>query len=122
LRTPHNAQPYLKTTFEEVWEYAGEELTEMSLHRFRSPKDYTLELFKTWQICRGNFAAYNTYQDTKMFPLVLKSKKAIEAIREQSYSLVCINDSEFIPNFNKTMEGLNASFESILPDKSSFEK
>ncbi len=121
LRTPHNAQPYLKNTFQEVWDYAGTELTEMSSHRFRSPKDYTLELFKTWQICRGNFESYNTYQDTKMFPLVLKSKQAIEAIRDQSYLLVCINDSEFIRNFEKTMEGLNASFESILPEKSSFE-
>lgn len=122
LRTPHNAQPYLKTTFEEVWDYAGKELTEMSLHRFRSPKDYTLELFKTWQICRGNFAAYNTYQDTKMFPLVFKSTQAIEAIRNQSYLLVCINDSEYIRNFEMTMNGLSAAFESILPEKSSFEK
>lgn len=122
LRTPHNAQPYLKTTFEEVWEYAGKELTEMSSHRFRSPKDYTLELFKTWQICRGNFAAYNTYQDTKMFPLVFKSKKAIEAIRNQSYLLVCINDSEYITNYNQTMHDIHSAFDSILPEKSGFEK
>lgn len=121
LRTPHNAQPYLKKTFEEVWEYAGEELTEMSLNRFRSPKDYTLELFKTWQICRSNFAAYNTYNDTKMFPLLFKSKQAIKAIREQSYLLVCINDNEHIRNFEQIMKGLNASFESILPEKSGFE-
>lgn len=121
LRTPHNAQPYTKNTFEEVWEYAGKELTEMSRHRFRSPNDYTMELFKTWQICQSNFAPYNTYIDTKMFPLVFKSGKAIKAIREQSYSLVCINDSEYIMNFEKTMQGLNASFESILPEKSSFE-
>jgi hypothetical protein len=122
LRTPHNAQPYLKTTFEEVWDYAGKELTEMSYHRLRSPLDYTLELFKTWQICRSNFVPYNTYKDTKMFPLVFKSGKAIKAIREQSYSLVCINDSEHIINFEKTIQGLHASFESILPQKSSFEK
>lgn len=121
LRTPHNAQPYTKKTFEEVWGYAGNELTEMSQHRFRSPKDYTLELFKTWQICQGNFTPYNTYNDTKMFPLVFKSKQAIEAIREQSYKLVCINDSEYIRNFDQTMKDLKASFESILPEQSSFE-
>lgn len=121
LRTPHNAQPYTKTTFEEVWDYAGKELTEMSHHQFRSPKDYTLELFKTWQICRGNFAPYNTYNNTKMFPLVFKSAKAIKAVREQSYLLVCLNDSEYIMNFEKTMQGLQAAFESILPEKSSFE-
>jgi hypothetical protein len=121
LRTPHNAQPYTKTTFEEVWDFAGKELTEMSSHRFRSPLDYTQELFRTWQICRSNFLPYNTYKDTKMFPLVFKSGKAIKAIREQSYSLVCINDSEYIYNFEKTMQGVNDAFEEILPEKSSFE-
>src|SRR5690606_28228268 len=84
LRTPHNAQPYLKTTFDEVWQYAGDKLTEMSKNKFRSPEDYTQELFRTWQICRSNFNPYNAYQDTKMFPLVFKSKKAIKAVREQS--------------------------------------
>jgi len=121
LRTPHNAQPYIKTTFEEVWEYAGKELTEMSSHRFRSPKDYTLELFKTWQICRSNFMPYNTYKNTKMFPLVFRSGKAIKAIREQSYKLVCLNDSEHIRNYDKTLQEIHSAFESILPDKSSFE-
>lgn len=122
LRTPHNAQPYLKSTFEEVWKYEAPELTKMSNNRFRTPKDYTQELFRTWQICQSNFNAYNTYQDTKMFPLILKSKQAIEAIRQQSYKLVCINDHVHIPNYNQVMKDLESSFEMILPDKSAFEK
>jgi hypothetical protein len=65
LRTPHNAQPYLKSTFEEVWAVAGKELTETSVNRFRALNDLTPELFRTWQICKGNFEPYNTYQDTK---------------------------------------------------------
>jgi len=121
LRTPHNAQPYTKTTFEEIWEYAGKEMTGMSVHRFRSPQDYTLELFRTWQICRSNFVPYNTYDNTKMFPLVFKSRQAIKAIQEQSYILVCINDSEYITNYNQTMQDIRSAFESILPEKSSFE-
>ncbi len=121
LRTPHNAQPYLKSTFEEVWEYAGEELTRVSKNRFRSPEDYTQELFRTWQICRSNFNAYNTYQDTKMFPLILKSKKAIKAINDQSYKLVCINDNQHIRNYEKVMSDIENAFEKILPEKSSFE-
>lgn len=122
LRTHHNAQPYLKSTLEEVWEYAGEELTKMSANRFRSPEDYTQELFRAWQICRSNFEPYNTYQDTKMFPLVIKPKQAIKAIREQAYKLVCINDNAHIRNYERVMAEIEASFESILPEKSSFEK
>lgn len=122
LRTPHNAQPYLKETFMEVWDAAGKELTETSANRFRAVTDYTPELFRTWQICRGNFEPYNTYQDTKMFPLMLRPKQAVRAIRNQSYSLICLNDNVHIRHYEEVMGEIRDAFESILPNKSSFEK
>ena len=121
LRTPHNAQPYLKRTFEEVWEVAGKELTETSANRFRALNDLTPELFRTWQICKGNFEPYNTYQDTKMFPLMLKSKQAIKAIEEQRYSLIRLNDNIHIRNYDQVMNNIQNAFEHILPHKSNFE-
>ena len=121
LRTPHNAQPYLKSTFEEVWAVAEKELTETSVNKFRALSDYTPELFRTWQICKGNFEPYNTYQDTKMFPLMIKPKQAIKAIYNQSYKLICLNDNIHIRNYNEVMESIKGAFESILPEKSSFE-
>lgn len=121
LRTPHNAQPYLKSTFEEVWAVAEQELTETSVNRFRALNDYTPELFRTWQICKGNFTPYNTYRDTKMFPLMIKPKQAIKAINEQSYSLICLNDNIHIRNYAQVMNQINDAFEHILPEKSSFE-
>lgn len=121
LRTPHNAQPYLKQTFHEVWEAAGKELTETSSNRFRAVTDYTPELFRTWQICRGNFEPYNTYSDTKMFPLMIKPKQAINAIRRQTYSLICLNDNIHIRNYDELMQEIKDAFDSILPTPSSFE-
>ena len=121
LRVPHNAQPYLKKTFEEVWAAAGKELTETSSNRFRALNDYTPELFRIWQICNGDFEPYNTYKDTKMFPLMIKSKKAIKTIYEQSYSLICLNDNVHIRNYDEVMHNLHEAFQSILPEKSSFE-
>ena len=121
LRTPHNAQPYLKSTFEEVWAVAERELTETSVNKFRASNDYTPELFRTWQICRGNFEPYNTYRDTKMFPLMIKSEQAIKAIYGQSYSLICLNDNVHIRNYESVMERLQQAFDHILPEKSSFE-
>lgn len=121
LRTPHNAQPYLKSTFEEVWEAEGDELTRTSANRFRASDDYTPELFRTWQICRGNFEPCNTYLDTKMFPLMVKADKAVKAIENQEYSLVCINDNIRIKNYPEVMGRIKAAFEIILPEKSSFE-
>lgn len=122
LRTPHNAQPYLKETFKEVWDYAGEELWEVSKNRFRNKRDFTQELFRTWQICRSNFMPYNTYKDTKMFPLLIKSKQAIEAVKNQSYTLVCLNDNSNVRNYEQVITDLDNSFKVILPEKSSFEK
>lgn len=121
LRVHHNAQPYLKDSFDEAWDYAGKELTETSNNRFRNKTDYTHELFRTWQICRGNFHPYNTYKDTKMFPLMVKPKQAIRAIRNQEYSLVCLNDNKNIRNYDQLMSEIRDAFESILPDRSSFE-
>lgn len=121
LRTPHNAQPYLKSTFEEVWDAEGGELTRTSINRFRASDDYTPELFRTWQICRGNFVPHNTYSDTKMFPLLIKHKKAIKAIENQSYKLICLNDNIRIRNYDDVMRRITEAFESILPEKSSFE-
>lgn len=122
LRVHHNAQPYLKSTFEEVWCHAEKELEATSSNRFRSSTDYSPELFRTWQICEGNFEPYNTYKDTKMFPLMVKPKQAIRAIRNQEYSLVCLNDNKNIRNYDQLMSDIRDAFESILPEKSSFEK
>lgn len=122
LRVPHNAQPYLKSTFEEVWDYAGNELRKTSANRLRSADDYSPELFRVWQICRSNFEPYNTYADTKMFPLLLKSEQAIEAVQTQKYKLVCLNDNARMRNYARVMQRLQAAFEHILPTQSAFEK
>ena len=121
LRVPHNAQPYLKSTFERVWTACEKELTETSCNKFRALNDYTPELFRTWQICEGNFEPYNTYKDTKMFPLMIRSKQAIEAISNQSYTLICLNDNIHINNYDIVMETIRNAFQQILPEKSSFE-
>ena len=122
LRVPHNAQPYLRSTFESAWNTVGKELTETSTNRFRALTDYTPELFRIWQICEGNFAPYNTYQDTKMFPLMVKPKQAVKAIRDQSYTLICLNDNVHIKNYELLIQNLHQAFLSILPEKCSFER
>ena len=114
--------PQRAALLEEVWAVAGKELTETSVNRFRALNDYTPELFRTWQICRGNFEPYNTYKDTKMFPLMIRSRQAVRAIYEQSYSLICLNDNVHIRHYAQVMENIRNAFEHILPEKSGFER
>ncbi len=121
LRTPHNAQPYLKSTFDEVWAAEEKELTETSSNKFRALSDYTPELFRMWQICRGHFVPYNTYRDTKMFPLMIRPKQAVKAIYRQSYTLICLNDNVHIRNYVSVIDNIRNAFQHILPEKSSFE-
>ena len=121
FKIPHNAQPYLKETFTQVWDYAGEEMEKASEHRFRSSEDYTQELMRGWQLCSGRFDPLNTYRDTRMFPLLMKAGQAVEAVREQKYRLVCLNDNAGIKDYDDVMAELAGAFESILPEKSSFE-
>ena len=57
-----------------------------------------------------------------MFPLMIKSDKAIDAIEHQRYKLICLNDNVHIRNYEQVMSRIAAAFDRILPEKSSFEK
>ena len=104
-----------------MWKAVGDELSGASANKFRSMDDYTPELFRTWQICQGKFEPYNTYLDTKMFPLLLRSRQAVKAIYGRKYKLVCLNDNIHIRNYGEVMNAIKNAFEHILPEKSSFE-
>jgi hypothetical protein len=50
-----------------------------------------------------------------------KQAKAIQTIQNQSYKLICLNDNIRIRNYGRVMGNIKDAFESILPEKSSFE-
>lgn len=52
---------------------------------------------------------------------MIRPKQAVRAIYNQSYSLICLNDNVHIRNYEQVMENIRNAFESILPEKSSFE-
>ena len=57
-----------------------------------------------------------------MFPLMVRPRQAVRAIYNQSYSLICLNDNVHIRNYDLVMADIRAAFESILPEKSGFER
>lgn len=118
---PHSPNPFLKSTFNKVWEKEGEYLSEMNTHRVRDNKrDLSQWLIKNWQICEGNFcpkspslsASYVAGKDTERYTNDIKRKK---------HSIVCINDADGI-DFDYEKQRLVALLENIFPTKSSFEK
>lgn len=116
----HLPTSHLKSTFEEVWEVEKELLSECGTHRFRSSKDLTHWLMKNWRFCKGQFMPRsNTWG--KCFELG-QDENVFAAIKTQKYKMVCLNDSNPDLDFDVYQKKLSAVFESILPEKSEYEK
>lgn len=114
----HLPQPFLKSTFETLWEAEGALLSEVSSHRFRDyGNDVNQWLMRYWQLCTGQFVPVSPKRGvcfTDMCP------EAAEVIRTQSRDMICINDSNDV-DFEQNRALLHDAFESILPQKSVFE-
>lgn len=116
----HIPHSYLKSTFDEVWEKEFEVLTKTSQSRFRSKDNVNQWLMRYWQLASGNFEP-RSVKDGKNFMLSDENEDAINAIKNQKYKLICLNDTVKITNFKKVKEDIKKAFEYILPEKSDFE-
>jgi hypothetical protein len=117
----HLASPFLKSSFECVWEKEYAALDRTSRNRFRSTEDINQYAFTYWQYCTGNFVpsakigeACDIFDDIK---------KSCALIRDRRRKCICINDSDRDEGtFLNARERLAEEFEKRFPDKCSFEK
>lgn len=116
----HLPSPYLKSTFEEIWELEYKTLDEANRFKFRDPRGYNQYLFKYWQFATGNFEPSKKIGE--YYNVGLRYKESISALNDQKYKMICLNDSDVIENFDQIKEEINCRFEDIFPDKSTFEK
>lgn len=119
---PHIAISFCKTSFQEVWEKYPNQLTQTNTHKFRdNNNDVSPWLFREWQIASNNFiprsVRFGTY-----FDLSKEFDEAVTAIRKQKYRIACVNDSNFVSEFETKRRILQNAFQQILPNKSEFEK
>ena len=120
LATHHLPQAYLKKTLEEVWEADEALLDETSRHRFRDVEDVSQYVFKYWQLLNGNFTPYNKRKYGRMFELGRQTEEACNAILNQKYKMICINDSQSV-DFAEDKKRLIQTFETVFSEKSTFE-
>lgn len=109
-----------KSTYETLWEKEPEILTRTMQSRFRSADNVMQWLVKNWQICEGK-ATPMPVSFGKKLELGEDDKEIFAAIKKQKYKVLCINDSSENIDFNRTKKALTACFETILPEKSSYE-
>ncbi|MBO4955046.1 MAG: Stealth CR1 domain-containing protein [Muribaculaceae bacterium] len=118
----HLPQIFLKSTFEEVWEKHEDIMVRTTASRFRSITDVNSWLIRYWQLAKGNFAPLNVQKDSAYFSISDNTlDKIVNTIECQTKRIICLNDGE-ISSFEAAKEQINAAFDKILPEKSSFEK
>ena len=117
---PHEAMPMKKSVLKEIWEKEAEFLDQASQNRFRAYSDVTQRLVTMWQICSGNFIPHK-YKG-KMFLVDKESvKDAAKAIRSQAYPIISLNEVSS-RGFDEIKRIIAEALESILPEKSGFER
>ncbi len=122
---PHLGVPFRKSTAEKAWADVPDQLRESSSHRFRTPKDLVHQIFSLWEMIGGDFNPVSLEHHGKLFWNPAKQKdEIIDAVLEQRYRMICINDSELITreDYLRLKEELSAAFAKAFPEKSSFEK
>lgn len=117
----HLPQAYLKSTLKRVWELEPEWLDETCRHRFRDSHDISQCVFKFWQLMSGNFYPYDKRKFGRAFHIGAQTSDICRAIKEKKYKAICVNDFEGV-DFEYEKATINAAFESVLPELSSFEK
>ncbi len=120
----HQPNAFLKSTYEEIWDLYGDQIAETSMTRFRNISNYSQWLMRDWRLVKGEFTPYNVAKDSYSCILGQDDFDCIKStITQQSKSLLCINDGNM--SYDKAQqikEQLINAFNTILPEKSSFEK
>ncbi len=121
IRPMHHAKAFLKSTFETLWKNHEDAMVRTSKSRFRHRLNNSPQAFRGYQIITGNFYPQNITKHSSVVDsrLVDEVKNAIESGK---YKYFCLSDNTPEEEFDAAKEAINASFEKVYPDKSSFEK
>lgn len=124
FKNEHLPVPVLKSTMQEAWEKERQVLSETSSHRFRDMRDVNMYLFRYWDLASGRFKPSHMGKYGKRVDIGNNIDDICSMIRQQKYRMLCINDMGLQASqeeFERARDRINDAFESILPEKSSFE-
>ena len=122
IKNNHLPSSFLKSSYIEIWKNHKEKLHQTSLNKFRSSDDVNQYVIKNLQLAKGEFYP-RKYNIGKWFDIFDNDNSELfNSIKTNKYKMICINDDKDVKNFEKLKQELNQAFETILPEKSSFEK
>lgn len=117
----HAAAPFRKQAFDQVWEAEPELLQATTAQRFRTYTDLNQWVVQWWQIASGEFSP-GIVDNMRFSAETWMADTICKTIRAQSHDMICINDPDNPTDFESTSKKLRDAFETILPEKCSFEK
>lgn len=118
----HLAQPYLKSTFEKVWECDPQWLDETCSHRFRDASDVSQLVCINMQYACGDFYPFSRRNAGKYYAIEGAIDELCDAIIHQKYPMICANDAVSDEGkFEMLQKRLTAAFDTVLPEASSYE-
>lgn len=120
FRNLHGPAPYRKETLRQVWNAEPQLLQKTCRNRFRSPSDVNQWVFLWWQVASGQFSP--CLPDNLVSGINESTIDALcRCIQNREHTMICLNDPEEAVDFETLSSRLRQAFDSILPDKSSFE-
>lgn len=120
---PHLPQGYLKSIYDDIWMNCSNDLTRTSKNRVRQYGDIAHWLVRYWQLASNRFSPRNVFRDGQYY-LINEGNigEITRCLRRRKKKMVCLNDSDSIGDYEPLKKEILAAFESILPDKSRFER
>ena len=121
FRNFHVPVPFLKSTFVDIWKKEPLLLMETTSHRFRDDADVNQWLALWWQLASGNFTPQKV--NCRNFSTTESNVDEVcKAIMNREYEMICINDTGLENDYEVLAAKIAKAFESVVPQKSSFEK
>lgn len=119
----HLKMPHLKSTFEEIWRAQPMIMDRSSRAKFRIDDGINHWMVCGWNMLKGNFVPDNEKRHGEyVSPDDGNVAQVCKLIRSQAIPQICLNDSERITDPEGCFRQIAEAFESILPEKSGFEK
>ena len=120
LECLHYSRPLIKAAFEEGWKLFEQELLQTMKNRYRTSNDNTFCVFRRLNMYNGNFVPVNNEYQHKLTDINKNIESICKNIRHRSVREIVINDS-ICNDYEGRMKKVVEAFDSILPEKSSFE-
>ena len=122
----HLPLPHLKSTLARMWSKYPQAMDITSRHKFRHDDCVNQWLLCTWNMMTGHFYPINEKRIGELLGLDINNIDSIcKIIRNGIKPQVCINinvPDDRDDDFDKCVFALSKAFDTILPEKSSFEK